>query len=355
VILCPNHASQMDMDLAFELSILLQEQLYFLCAREVFRGGFFNRHVLQLCGCYSVTRGKTDSNSFKKSVEILEDGLHKLVIFPEGEISNCDNLVLPLKPGPAHIAITASERLHGKKIDDDVSLVAVALRYTYPDVPLGQTLRTLIDLEVCLGIKPISDDTIGVRVSRLVDVILKSILDRYGHKEFADTMKQCESTCTEILKQLALYVNYEPPQGLDEIELAHRIYLRLYEARWFEEQLETNLNFIRHHERHLLLNQYIHDYHRLMNFMAIRKSGAYRSNLNDLITTLMTVKREVIPDQNWRLPITVKISFGKPITTTARARNQQNKTDTIHELTSRLNHELETELSSLITNDSLSN
>jgi len=349
VVLCPNHSSTMDLDVAFLFARLLKEQPYFLCTREIFRGRFLKCWMLQLFGCFSVIRGRFDSNSLKKSVELLEEGKHKLVIFPEGEISNRNDYLLPLKPGPAHVAVTTKIRMLAKQENQPIYLVPVALRYTYPKVSLKQLMIELHSLEERMGLIPRVDETLEQRATNMINVILDELIAK--HTGVQDKQTRTESRAIarrRILLKLAAYVNYKPPENINEVELAHRVYLHLYEARWLEQCLEKSLNYAKHHDRYQLLNQFIHDCHRLVNFIAIDEVTT-RHNMDDFIGTLLTIKREVSPEKRWRLPVHVLVSFGTPILVEENAtETHPKKAELVQDLNSKLSRELEKQLKSLI-------
>jgi hypothetical protein len=183
----------------------------------------------------------------------------------------------------------------------------------------------------------------------MINVILDELIAK--HTGVQDKQTRTESRAIarrRILLKLAAYVNYKPPENINEVELAHRVYLHLYEARWLEQCLEKSLNYAKHHDRYQLLNQFIHDCHRLVNFIAIDEVTT-RHNMDDFIGTLLTIKREVSPEKRWRLPVHVLVSFGTPILVEENAtETHPKKAELVQDLNSKLSRELEKQLKSLI-------
>ena len=89
------------------------------------------RHVLPRIGAFPIDREGTDLRAFKTGVEILAEGEHPLVIFPEGEIYyTCDRLT-PLREGAVAFATTAAKRLADR--GKTVWIVPTAIKYRFLD------------------------------------------------------------------------------------------------------------------------------------------------------------------------------------------------------------------------------
>jgi len=341
----------MDVEIAFLLTSLLHEPLYFLCAREIFQGGWINRYVLQLFGCFSVVRGTIDHRSYAHSIQILTEGLHKLVLYPEGEISGSNNFILPLKPGAAHLAIRAFSTLKKEHKEAPIYLVPVALRYTYPHISAKFLLESIACIESALNVTSVENQSLQSRIKSASEAILKELLYKYDYQDLSGSLPERVAALRKIiLEQLAAYVGVDEIKGLDEIEAAHRLYVRLYQERWYEQQLEKSLNFEIHHARYQLLNELIHDYHRAMKFIAIGNSFSemQQQNQDDLINLLMLIQREICPEKKWRMPVRLLISFGKPIGVQEPSSRQSSHGQEQWQLTAMLQDELQSELVALI-------
>src|SRR6185295_10298825 len=107
-IICPNHPSHSDPESMFAFSAITGEDFNFLAAREIFDyNNGWNGWVIQHLGVYSVVRGACDRESFKTTKSLLVSGKKKLVIFPEGEISNQNDTLMTLESGVAQMGFWA--------------------------------------------------------------------------------------------------------------------------------------------------------------------------------------------------------------------------------------------------------
>ena len=119
VILTPNHAEMTEPYVIFALSKMLREEFNYLTAREVFEDYFPAGRLLQALGCYSVIRGAPDRNALRATTEILVEGKHWLVIFPEGVAMGLSDALMPFQPGIGQFAFRAYEELT-KKVETPV-------------------------------------------------------------------------------------------------------------------------------------------------------------------------------------------------------------------------------------------
>jgi 1-acyl-sn-glycerol-3-phosphate acyltransferase len=358
VILCPNHPSVMDTDMAFLLAKLLQEELYFLTARELFMGSFINEYFLQWFGCYSVLRGTNDFDSFKYSIRILLGGRHKVVIFPEGEVSGRNDLLLPIKPGPAHIACMALDRLQAINNEANVYIVPVALRYSYPGATASDRRAVMLSIENSLNITG-AELPISKRLLQAWEQVLKELLAKHGcRQENTDSFyERISAARATILRAIAAYVGYEPEAGLEETELIHRLFLHLYETRWYEEQLEERLDFDRHHERYRLLTELLRDLHRVSCCIAIAEPSCttHANDANDEINALLLLSDEVTGSKKCPFPVHLDIAFCDPIDVgTLYDGKSKQKLKSIMDVTDKIHIELKAQLERLIDKEKCS-
>jgi 1-acyl-sn-glycerol-3-phosphate acyltransferase len=350
VILCPNHPTSMDTDMAFLLATLLQEELYFLTAREVFIGSFVNKYLLQLFGCYSVLRGTNDFNSFKYSVRLMQAGLHKLVIFPEGEICRRNDILLPLKPGPAHIACTTLDRLRKSGIEEAVHIVPLVFRYSYPDVTTAELKATMTSIEKALSIGSSQSLPLSSRMVLAGEIVLQELLSKYNcpadaTETFYQKVKHARAA---VLKSIACYINFQLDAKLEEIEQIHRLFVHLYEARWYEHQLSEHFDHAKHTERYGLLTEMIRDLFRISCFISVGKDSPLRDR-NDDINDLMLLRHEVLGDRTYSFPVRLEIALGRPINVQKNySGKKEEKLKSILSITELMQDELENVLAGLI-------
>jgi 1-acyl-sn-glycerol-3-phosphate acyltransferase len=350
VMICPNHPTSMDTDMAFLLSTILKEELYFLTAREVFKGSFVNKYLLQLFGCFSVLRGTNDSSSFKYSVRLMQAGLHKLVIYPEGEICRRNDTLLSIKPGPAHIACTTVDRLKKSGLNETVYIVPVAFRYSYSDVPLSRLLATMSSIEQALNVRSSESQCLMSRMTVAAEIVLQELLSKYNcSNDASETFYQRVTHArTAVLSRLASYTNFQLELDLEETEQIHRLFIQLYKARWYEHQLAKDLDHQSHTDRYDLLTEMIRDLFRVSSFISIGKQSPLRDR-NDDINDLMLLRHEVLGDRRHLLPSCLEIAFGRPIDVrTVYSGKKEEKLKSVLDITELLRAELESALAGLI-------
>jgi 1-acyl-sn-glycerol-3-phosphate acyltransferase len=145
ILITPNHPDNADPALMFEVSHRVGRPFYYLAAYQIFRG--MARHVLPRIGAFPIDREGADLRAFKAGVEILSNGKHPLVIFPEGEIYHvCDRLT-PLREGAVAFATTAAKRMADS--GRTVWIVPTALKYRFLEAhdPMPALLEVMDRLE----------------------------------------------------------------------------------------------------------------------------------------------------------------------------------------------------------------
>lgn len=146
VILTPNHAEMTEPYVIFALSRMVREEFNYLTAREVFEEYFPAGRLLQALGCYSVIRGAPDRNALRATSEILGEGKHWLVIFPEGVAMGLSDALMPFQPGIGQLAFRAYDELTKKGEKPDIFFVPIAIKTFYVknmSSPIDRALRRL--------------------------------------------------------------------------------------------------------------------------------------------------------------------------------------------------------------------
>jgi hypothetical protein len=103
VVLVPNHPAKSDGVVLFDLSRRADQLFHIVTNRESFDDccGMFG-WWLQRIGCYSILRGSTDLASFNTTLQLLQEGPGKIVIFPEGGNYCRHGLVSPFQDAVIH-------------------------------------------------------------------------------------------------------------------------------------------------------------------------------------------------------------------------------------------------------------
>jgi len=196
-LLLPNHPSEDDPYVIFELAKLLGQSFYTVAAREVFDWHWGLRGKLfQWTGTYSLIRGTSDRDSFKTTKEILIRGERPLVIFIEGEISNENDTLIPFEPVVVQLAFWAQEELVEKENSGEVNLVPLALKYFYKGNVDKVMDKAISGLEAALKLKRLASDDI---FERLMEVAMKVLSLREKQLNLPDN---AELTLDERIKRV---------------------------------------------------------------------------------------------------------------------------------------------------------
>ena len=124
VLLCPNHSSNWD-PILVALRLPINYRLHIMAKEELFKNpllGWFLKKV----GAFPVSRGSSDINAVKQSIQALKDG-DNLLIFPEGTtihngVGYADGLPAHAKAGVAMIGVRTGATLVPVFVDGEKKL-----------------------------------------------------------------------------------------------------------------------------------------------------------------------------------------------------------------------------------------
>ncbi|MBX9691395.1 MAG: 1-acyl-sn-glycerol-3-phosphate acyltransferase [Cyanobacteria bacterium] len=350
VMVCPNHSHRHDPEVMFILSCLVGEEFNFIAAREVFDwnkglNGWFLQHM----GVYSVVRGAVDRESFKMTKHLLVEGKKKLVLFPEGEISRQNDVLLPLESGAAQLSFMALDELHKKNPDEPLYILPVALKYTYKN-DLTPLLTDLIGkLEVKLGIKNGSEPSLYKRVRTASEVVLKTLEEEYDLKPPADAdlNSRIIGLKGHILKTMAEVLHVKLPESGSHLDWVRVLRNTLDDFIYSEEDDLPPYQKKIHEEKADKIKSFYRDLDRVVRFIAIY--DGYLSppiTQERLINVIELIESEVYGEAAIKGPRLILVTVGKPINLLDYyADYKKGKKPTIEKLRSEMSEQLFTMLS----------
>lgn len=277
-LILPNHPSEWDPCVIFDIGRQLDENFFFVAAREVFdysygiRGWFFQR-----LGVYSLVRGSNDRGSFKTSMEILSQNRGRLVIFVEGEISNQNESLLPLESGVVQLAFMALNDAY-KDCSKDLSklpslhVCPVSIRYVYDERGLEQAIeKAILNLEEATGLKSNGVSRFE-RLRALAGSVLNGAAGQFGYELNADLplAENVTALADFMLTKLEQIVNLPPDAELtylDRIRRIRNLVDRILGQSLTEETTDYEKRLFEH-QKSVLKNFYL-DLERVVNFVAI--------------------------------------------------------------------------------------
>ncbi len=219
-IILLNHADRQDPSVVVFLAKHLKEQVHCMVAREVFDwyhgvlGWFFQKF-----GCYSINRGSGDIKSIETTKQILKLGQHKLIVFPEAEITGDDHTVHSISTALVHILL---------EIQDDIMPSDSSAPAIHPDsaqalwvLPVGISYRleTALEPSVDNALRTIENQIglrhdgaeINTRIQRATTTVLKNLAQHYNCllSETATAAEQTIYLANHICQRIGKFIDSE--------------------------------------------------------------------------------------------------------------------------------------------------
>jgi hypothetical protein len=143
-ILVANHPTREDPIVLFWLSRMLGERFNFLAAREAMVG--CRGWLMSRVGAYSILPGVCGTDSIRTTSRLLVQAQRKIVVFPEGDIDDCNPALLPFHSGAVQLGFWALEALDrsGQRLSLPIAPLALSYEY-FPDAQqrIGAALARL--------------------------------------------------------------------------------------------------------------------------------------------------------------------------------------------------------------------
>ncbi len=335
VLITPNHSCHADPTVLYWVADQLKMPLYFMAAWQIFsKANWFRLMFLRHHGCFSVDRDGTDITALRRSVDILRREPYPLVIFPEGEIYHLNKRVTPFHDGPAAIARSAA-----KGADRPIACVPCGIRYEYTENPMEELLALMDELEEQILWRPKRSLILRKRIYQFAEAILGLKETEYlGHTQSGTLPERIKALAEFILSRLedAYGINNRAASLPERVKACRRHAIQLTEdgTRSEVEQDAAKVDL-----DDLFIVTQLFSY-----------PGTYASKkptIEDMAEVLDKFEEDVLR----RETATVRgarravISFGEPIPVDAG----KGKAGT-HELTERLEHEVQTLLDNLEMN-----
>jgi 1-acyl-sn-glycerol-3-phosphate acyltransferase len=186
-MLVPNHPSQSEPLVMFELGRQLRQHFLFVVAWQVFeRLNGFQGWLLQRVGSYSLIRGIADRESFRYTRSALQNGKMPLVVFAEGFATNHNAQIFPIETGTIGLGFMALQDFQKRFPENTLPplyLVPVGIQYHYDDSIRKELLKSVTRLESALGFEILSQGksiTLEKRLMRVGEYVIRRMAAEYG-------------------------------------------------------------------------------------------------------------------------------------------------------------------------------
>lgn len=352
-LLLPNHPSEWDPCVVFEVARRLHENFYFVAAREVFDYSFgFRGWMFQRLGVYSLVRGSNDRASLKTSIEILAQNKGRLVIFVEGEISNQNESLLPLESGVVQLAFMALNELY-KQHNKDISQIPplyvcpTGLRYQYQSKGLSHAIhKALTQLEKAVGIPKKPENTpFFVRLSALSHTVLEGSAEQFGYTLSPEKLmgENVQGLSGFMLSKLEQVLNLPEEKALSNLDRIRRIRNSVDKIVGQVPKGERTLyqkKLIEHQKQ--VLKSFYEDLDRVVNFIAVYDGYLHPEMPTDRVVEMIRrLELEVLGKRLFVHPRDAFVTVKSPINLTEYF-NQflEDKKSTVEKVTKRIELDL---------------
>ena len=307
LVLTPNHPTNTDPALMFELSRRAQMPFHYLCCREAFDhwNGLWGA-LIQRMGAYSVVRGTADRASFAYTREVLARPGAKLVLFPEGEVYSQNDSLLPFQTGAIQLALWGRDAARKHEPGAQVSLLPCALRYRFLRDVKPVLHQKLARLEEHLEMPPGPSD-LYARMRRVAIRVFENVEREYDLKPAPgdDLTPRLEAAKEAALLRATELFGTLPSRGT----LPERMRALLHEVEEAMHEPETDTPEHAHRTRLAW-----RDLQRLANWLAIYDGYAGKAPTPEHIAEVIyRVEVEVFGEATYAGVRVARVRIGEPI------------------------------------------
>jgi 1-acyl-sn-glycerol-3-phosphate acyltransferase len=179
-ILSANHPTTSDPLITMFLSRRLGESFNYMACRELFHGPW--GWTIQRLGAYSVHRGLPDRQAIRMTRRLLAEMDRKVVIFPEGETYEHNDVIIPFQQGIIQIGFGACDDLTKQGRNPHLPVVPIAVKYRCIHDPRPVIERALRSLERALSLSPRHAESLYLRLRHVGERLLGRMEAEFGLK-----------------------------------------------------------------------------------------------------------------------------------------------------------------------------
>ena len=168
LLITPNHPTHADPYAMNEAASQLGFPFYFMATWNIFDiQGRIGQWLLQKHGVFSVDREGTDVEALKTARNILQKRNHPLVIFPEGEVYLCNDVVTPFREGAAAVGLMAA-----RSATRQIAAIPCALKYRYINDPTPKLIEIMDEIEASIHWQPRPEKQLPERIQSVGSALL---------------------------------------------------------------------------------------------------------------------------------------------------------------------------------------
>ncbi|MGJ3244462.1 MAG: 1-acyl-sn-glycerol-3-phosphate acyltransferase [Elainellaceae cyanobacterium] len=132
--------------------------------------GNFVGWLASTLGGTPIRRGSLDVIGLRSVRNLFADGQFPIAIAPEGATNGHNEIVSPIEPGIAQFGFWCVEDLRKANRSEPVMIVPLGIQYRYVEAPWKSLESLMTQLELEMGLPPLSDPNTGDGMSQLADL-----------------------------------------------------------------------------------------------------------------------------------------------------------------------------------------
>jgi len=355
VILCPNHPTPNDPIIMFYLSKIIDYNFNYLAAWDIFVEKPIQGYIIQQLGAYSIIRGTLDSDSFKKTIELILKGKNYLVIFPEGDTSGLNEYLMPFQSGVIQLAFWALDELNKQNNLQNIFILPIAIKYKYLKDMKKEILLALKRIEQKLKIYNMENEKKDIYQRLLIiGENLLSIAEKfYNLKQVPNLSFNERLTRIKelIINKVATYLDIKLKDNANLLDKLRTLFNIINSIIYNEEYLlnknTSGYEKKLYEEKKQELKNFYDDLQRVWKFIAIHE-GYIKENPTDerFLEVIKRIEWEIFSKEKLYSPLKVILKIGNEINLKDYYQEyKKNKKETVEYLT----NELENQVKEILT------
>jgi hypothetical protein len=231
ILLLPNHSTHSDPQVMSEVTRRLGIQPSFMAAYDVFARSRIQSWIMQRSGAFSVDREGSDRKSMKCATDVLIQGKHPLILFPEGNVYFCNDEVAPFAEGASYIALSAQKKLGESH---PVYAVPVSMKFTYIEDIRDQLRSSLDELARRFETELDPEADFGLELLRISTTALQRFLRQRGYsssKQASSVDEQIHNAAEQIINSLEEKIEIQSKPGSSLTDRIRRVRATIHGIR----------------------------------------------------------------------------------------------------------------------------
>ena len=231
ILLLPNPSTHSDPQVMSEVTRRLGIQPSFMAAYDVFARSRIQSWIMQRSGAFSVDREGSDRKSMKCATDVLIEGKHPLILFPEGNVYFCNDEVAPFAEGASYIALSAQKKLGESH---PVYAVPVSMKFTYIEDIRDQLRSSLDELARRFETELDPEADFGLELLRISTTALQRFLRQRGYsssEQASSVDEQIHNAAEQIINSLEEKIEIQSKPGSSLTDRIRRVRATIHGIR----------------------------------------------------------------------------------------------------------------------------